>query len=73
MGDNYKIEDLNISYVDFGQTDIFEEVTLTQYELVEQDLRSKHPELQKAYDNYPKTTKKIRFREKITQIRLTVL
>ena len=52
MGDNYKIEDLNISYVDFGQTDIFEEVTLTQYELVEQDLRSKHPDLQEAYNHY---------------------
>jgi len=67
VGDNYKIEDLNISYVDFGQTDIFEEVTLTQYELVEQDLRSKHPELQKAYDNYQELLKKYNFWEKITK------
>ena len=67
MGDNYKIEDLNISYVDFGQTDIFEEVTLTQYELVEQDLHSKHPELQKAYDNYQELLKKYNFWEKITK------
>ena len=73
MGDNYKIQDPNISYVDFGQTDIFEEVTpKSQYELVEQDLREKHPNCKKHTIITQKLLKKYDF-GKITKIRLTVL
>lgn len=76
MGDNYKVEGLSVSFADFGTpgvfddgflTDTFENVTITQQDLIEQDLRAKHPDLQKAYNHYQELLKKYDFWEKITK------
>ena len=70
MNNDYEPITINFGDVKFMDDDnypLFEQVTLTEQDLIEENLRKTYPELQKAYDNYQLLLEKYGFWEKITK------
>tara|TARA_B100001057_G_scaffold448026_1_gene487990 strand:+ start:87 stop:329 length:243 start_codon:yes stop_codon:yes gene_type:complete len=61
-----KMSDLNDDWNTAGRP-IYNDVKHVQSELYEQELRTKHPDLAKAYEDYTILLKKYGFWEKITK------
>ena len=76
MGNEFKVKDISVSFADFGTPNTFDDeafpdawksVTITQQDLLEEELRQKHPDLRDAYQKYLNLLQKYNFWEKITK------